>query len=181
MTKFRIHSLLCAFIFCCAPLSIRAEEQPKDSPPKMEVTSPAFSDNGEFPVKFTCSGSDINPPLEIKNVPAKTKSFALTVHDPDAPEGTWVHWVVYNMKPDVITIAENSIPGVEAFNDFGKFHYGGPCPSNDREHHYIFRAYALDKLFDLNEGAIMKDLEKTIKGHILDQAELTGVYRKPSW
>ena len=162
-------------IFVCAGFA-HADEQLK-----FEVISHVLTDNGEFPVKYTCHGSDINPPLELKNVPPKTKSIALTMHDPDAPEGVWVHWVVYNMKPDVRTIAENSVPGRELFNDFGKFHYGGPCPPDEKEHHYVVRVYALDRLIDINEGAIMKDLEKTIRGHILAQSKLTGVYRKLVW
>ena len=153
-----------------------------DEGPKFEITSPAFADNATIPDKFTCRGSDINPPLEFKNVPEKTKTLALTMHDPDAPEGTWVHWVVYNIKPDTKSIADNTVPGTELFNDFGKFHYDGPCPPDEKEHHYVIRAYALDQIMDdINEGATMKDLEKAIRGHTLAQAQLTGVYRKPVW
>jgi len=170
--------LLGAFVICFVfPFFVHADEKPK-----FAVTSPAFTDNGEFPVKFTCHGSDINPPLEFKNIPLKTKSIALTMHDPDSPEGVWVHWVAYNIKPDVTSIPENTVTGTELFNDFGRFHYGGPCPPDEKEHHYIFRVYALDKIMmDVNEGATMKDLEKAIRGHILAQAQLTGVYRKPVW
>ena len=178
MKKHRIYSKIVTLAICLVfSVFARADENSK-----FAVVSPAFTDNGEFPVKFTCHGSDINPPLEFKNIPLKTKSIALTVHDPDAPEGVWVHWVVYNIKPDTKSIPENTVPGRELFNDFGRYHYGGPCPPDEKEHHYIFRVYALDRVMDnINEGATMKDLEKNVRGRILAQAKLTGVYRKPVW
>ena len=178
MMRPRIYSKTVILAICLIfPLFVHADEKLK-----FAVVSPAFTDNGGFPVKFTCHGSDTNPPLELKNIPLKTKSIALTLHDPDAPEGVWVHWVVYNIKPDTVSIPENTAPGRELFNDFGKYNYRGPCPVNEKEHHYIFHVYALDRIMDdINEGATMKDLEKAIRGHILAQAQLTGVYRKPVW
>ena len=173
MKKYKICIVIA--VFSCAAIACADEK------PKFEVASSAFTQNGEIPVKFTCYGSDINPPLELENIPPKTKSMALTVHDPDALEGIWVHWVVYNIKPATTVIAQNSIPGYETFNDFGKEHYAGPCPVDEKEHHYVFRTYALDQIMDIEEGATMKDVEKAIRGHILAQAKLTGVYRKPMW
>ena len=172
-----MNRLLCVFIVVFAFWAVaRADEKVQ-----FELVSPAFTDNSEIPPKFTCHGSDINPPLEFKNVPHKTKSFALSIHDPDAPEGVWVHWVVYNIKPATRTIAENTVPGHELFNDFGKYHYRGPCPVDEKEHHYIIRAYALDQIMIIDEGSTMKEMEQALRGHILAQAKLTGVYRKPVW
>lgn len=148
---------------------------------KFELTSPAFKNGEDIPQKYTCQGGDINPPLEMNNLPPKTKSLAITMHDPDAPEGVWVHWVVYNIPPARTAIAENTVPGYQAFNDFGKYNYGGPCPSDEKPHHYVFRAYALNDILIFNEGGTMKDLEKAMGGHIIAKFELTGVYRKPIW
>ena len=167
----------CAFIFIFVSTGhVYAEDQFK-----FELVSSAFGQNEDIPPKYTCRGGDINPPLEMKNVPAKAKTLALTVHDPDAPEGTWVHWVVYNIPPSKNVIAENSLPGYQALNDFGKYNYGGPCPSDEKLHHYVFRAYAVDTVLLINEGMTMKDLEKAMNGHVIAKSEWTGVYRKPIW
>ena len=168
---------LCVFIFAF----VFAGYAHAGDQPKFELVSPAFKQNEDIPQKFTCQGGDINPGLEMNNVPAKAKSLALTVHDPDAPEGTWVHWVVYNISPSKNVIAENSVPGYQALNDFGKYNYGGPCPPDEKIHHYVFRAYAVDTILLINEGMTMKDLEKAMSGHVIAKSELTGVYRKPIW
>jgi Raf kinase inhibitor-like YbhB/YbcL family protein len=154
----------------------RAEDKPK-----FELISSAFKHDEDIPEKYTCRGGDINPPVEFKNIPAKTKTLALTVHDPDAPEGTWVHWVVYNIPPTKGEVAENSTPGYQALNDFGKYNYSGPCPSDEKQHHYVFRAYAVDTILLINEGMTMKDLEKAMSGHVVAKSELIGLYRKPIW
>ena len=117
----------------------------------------------------------------MKNVPAKAQSLALTVHDPDAPEGTWVHWVVYNIPPKKALLAENSTPAYQALNDFGKYNYGGPCPADEKLHHYVFRPYALNTILPINEGMTMKDLEKAMGMHVIAKSELVGTYRKPIW
>ena len=174
---FIMNRLLSVFIFILVFVGFaHAGDQPK-----FELTSSVFKQDEDVPQKYTCQGGDINPPLEIKNVPAKTKSLALTVHDPDAPEGVWVHWVVYNIPPTKTAIAENSIPGYQSLNDFGKYNYGGPCPSDEKPHHYVFRAYALNTILLINEGMTMRDLEKAMGGHILAKTELIGLYRKPIW
>ncbi len=161
--------------------SLLVQAEPKLPAGKFQLTSTAFDANGEFPKRFTCHGSDVNPPLEMSNVPAKAKSLALTVHDPDAPEGVWVHWVLYNIPPDKAQIAENSNPGYQSLNDFGKYNYAGPCPADERVHRYVFRAYAVDTILEINEGMTMQDLEKAMRGHIVAKSELVGVYRKPIW
>ena len=142
----------------------------------MKLTSPEFKNNGFIPKKFTCQGDDVNPPLIIESIPEETKALALIVDDPDAPVGTWVHWVIYNM-PVVSGIEEDSIPGKQAMNDFGRKDYGGPCPPSGT-HRYFFKIYALDTELDLQEGSRKKELEKAMQGHILDKAELIGLYKK---
>jgi len=143
---------------------------------KMQLTSPEFEHNGFIPSKFTCQGEDVNPALVIENLPSDVKSLALIVDDPDAPMGTWVHWVVYNI-PVIHRIDEDSIPGIQGINDFGRKDYGGPCPPSGT-HRYFFKLYALDTLLELREGASKAELEKAMQGHILDKAELIGLYRK---
>lgn len=143
----------------------------------MNITSPSFEQNKPIPSQFTCEGNDMNPPLSIKDIPAGTKSLALIVDDPDAPMGTWVHWVVFNIPVALVTIAENSIPGTQGHNDFGRTDYGGPCPPSGT-HRYFFKVFALDTVLNLKEGADKKTLEKTMQGHILATAELVGLYKK---
>ncbi len=161
--------------------SLYAKEKPKEQPGKFQLLSPAFENNGDFPKKYTCSGGDINPPFQFLNVPAKAQTLALTMHDPDAPEGVWVHWVNYNILPDKTEVAENTIPGYQSLNDFGKYNYSGPCPPDEKIHHYVFRTYAVDTILEINEGMTMKDLEKAMNGHVIAKSELVGVYRKPIW
>ncbi len=143
----------------------------------MKISSPAFENTGEIPSKYTCDGDNVNPPLSFVDIPDGTKSLALTVDDPDAPVGLWVHWLVWNIDPQTNEILENSIPlgSTEGITSFGKAGYGGPCPP-DREHRYFFKLYALDITLDL-PGTEKKDrLENAIQGHILAQAELMGRY-----
>ncbi|MCX7771085.1 MAG: YbhB/YbcL family Raf kinase inhibitor-like protein [Proteobacteria bacterium] len=145
----------------------------------MRITSPAFSNNTLIPKKYTCDGEDVNPPLEFHEVPANAKSLALIVDDPDAPMGTWVHWVLFNIPPNYKGIEENSVPegAIEGINDFKKLKYGGPCPPSGT-HRYFFKLYALDSLINL-KGTIKKDdLERAMKGHIIEKAELIGLYSR---
>lgn len=149
----------------------------------MKLTSSAFRSGEKIPRKYTCQGTDINPPLQISDLPPKTKSLALIVDDPDVPPNVrkdrmWVHWVVYNIDPNLSTIPEG-IPsiGVMGKNTGGENRYMGPCPP-DREHRYFFKLYALDKKLDLNEGASKEELLKAMEGHILGQTELMGRYEK---
>ena len=161
--------------------SNKATDNISDSqlPLLMIITSPAFSHNGQVPLKYTCDGEDINPPLTISGVPANAKSLVLIVDDPDAPRGTWVHWTVWNIKPDTTSIGENSLPmgAVEGTTDFGRTGYGGPCPPSGT-HRYFFKIYALDTLINLSSSARKADIEKVMEGHILDQTELIGLYKR---
>jgi len=142
----------------------------------MKITSPDFKNNELIPKKFTCDGEDASPGLLIEGIPQQAKSLALIVDDPDAPMGTWVHWVVYDMPP-AGRIGQNSIPGKQGTNDFGKRNYGGPCPPSGT-HRYFFKIYALDAMLDLKEGLSKKELEHLLQGHVLEKAELVGLYKR---
>lgn len=145
---------------------------------KMRLTSSAFEDGGRIPVKYTADGDDISPPLTIESVPEETKSLALVVDDPDAPVGTWVHWIVFNILSDIKQINEGETPqGIEGRNDFGKLSYGGPAPPSGT-HTYMFKLYALDITLNLKQGAGKKELEKAMQGHILEKAILKGKYSR---
>jgi len=142
----------------------------------MRVKSPEFEHNDMIPSKFTCDGIDINPALIIEDIPPETQSLVLIVDDPDAPMGTWIHWVVFNISV-TNQIDEDSIPGTQGMNDFRKLDYGGPCPPSGT-HRYFFKLYALDTKFALEEGIRKDDLERAMEGHILVQTELIGLYSR---
>jgi hypothetical protein len=142
----------------------------------MQITSSAFGHNGYIPAKYTCEGEDINPALVISGIPEGTKSLSLIMDDPDAPMGVWVHWVVFDM-PVVSHIAENSVPGKLGITNSGRRGYGGPCPPSGT-HRYFFKIYALDTQLNLKEGITKGQLEKAMQGHILDKAELIGLYKR---
>jgi Raf kinase inhibitor-like YbhB/YbcL family protein len=145
----------------------------------LQIVSPAFKYNELIPKKYTCDGKDVNPPLLIENIPSEAKSLALIVDDPDAPVGTWVHWVVWNISPGTREIKEDSVPkgAQQGMNDFRKNDYGGPCPPSGT-HRYFFKLYALDTVLNLGSKAKKSDLEGAMKGHILEKAELVGLYRR---
>ncbi len=143
------------------------------------IGSGAFPQNGMIPAKYTCDGAGVSPPISIAGVPKETKSLALVVDDPDAPVGTWVHWVVWNIGAGTREIPENAVPqgAVEGMNDFRKRKYGGPCPPSGT-HRYFFKLYALDAPLPLKPGAAKAQVEEAMKGHVLAQAELIGLYRR---
>ena len=150
----------------------------------MELSSTAFHKEGMIPDKYTCDGADVSPSLAWGSAPEGTKSFALICDDPDAPMGTWVHWVYYDIPPETEGLPENVIPkehpangGVQGINDFRKIGYGGPCPPGGT-HRYFFKLYALDTLLNLSPGATKAQLLKAMEGHILGQAELMGKYKR---
>lgn len=142
----------------------------------MKITSSDFKDNGMIPGRFTCDGENVNPCLVIEAVPPAAKSLALVVDDPDAPMGTWVHWLVYDM-PLSGRIEQDSVPGKQGRNDFGRKNYGGPCPPSGT-HRYFFKLYALDAALGLKEGLSKKELEGAMQGHVLEKAELVGLYKR---
>ena len=152
------------------------------------LLSSAFTDKGVIPPRYTCEGEDISPPLAWSGAPEATKSFALIVDDPDAPDPqapkmTWVHWVLYNLPPATKGLEENisRLPeGTgEGLNDWKRTGYGGPCPPIG-SHRYFFKLYALDTMLDLHGTVTKTRLEKAMQGHILTQATLLGTYRKNS-
>jgi len=145
----------------------------------MKISSPAFAHNGVIPAKYTCEGEDINPPLEFSDVPNNARSLSLIVDDPDAPAGTWVHWLVWNIDPSLGRISEGqrNSDSLEGTTSFGRTGYGGPCPPSGT-HRYFFKLYALDTILNLPTSASNQDLEKAMQGHIISQAELMGTYKK---
>jgi Raf kinase inhibitor-like YbhB/YbcL family protein len=139
------------------------------------IYSEAFHQDEPIPSKYTCEGENINPPLRIENIPLGTASLALIMEDPDAPKGTFDHWLVWNIPPDNINIEEDSLPGINGTNSAGKTGYHGPCPPNG-SHRYYFHVFALEKELDLQAGAVRKDLEAAMKPYILAQGSLMGRY-----
>jgi hypothetical protein len=151
----------------------------------MELTSLAFSESGSIPLKYTCDGDNVSPPLKWAALPGNVKSFALIVDDPDAPRGVFVHWLLYGLPPSENGLAEGiGVEGTAAGggnqgkNGFGKIAYGGPCPPTG-EHRYFFHLYALDDdLSTLRPGASRNELESAMRGHVLEEAVLMGRYRR---
>ncbi len=145
---------------------------------EMTVTSSAFENNNLIPRKYTCQGEDISPPLAIDGIPQETVSLVLIMDDPDAPVGTWDHWVMWNL-PVVPEIAEDSMPSgaVQGVNSWGRNDYGGPCPPSGT-HRYFFKVYALDIALDLLDSSNKHAVEAKMEGHILEQGTLIGLYEK---
>jgi Raf kinase inhibitor-like YbhB/YbcL family protein len=155
------------------------------SPVTFMVNSSAFGPGAAIPKKFTCQGPDASPALEWSGSPAKTASFALIVDDPDAPAGTWVHWVLWNLPASAHSLPEG-VPKLEQLddggrqgrNDFRKVGYNGPCPPPGKTHRYFFRLYALDGKLDLAPAATRQELDAAMQGHILAKAEYMGTFRR---
>ena len=143
----------------------------------MHISSPDFANGGAIPAKFTCQGKNVSPALEISGVPARTESLVLIVDDPDAPSGTFTHWIVWNIPPGTAKTSSGSVPGVQGFNDFGKPGYGGPCPPSGT-HRYFFRLMALNVLLTLKPDASRAALDVNIKGHVIGSAVLMGRFSK---
>jgi Raf kinase inhibitor-like YbhB/YbcL family protein len=150
----------------------------------LKITSAAFEEGGMIPSQFTCDGKDISPSLTWTGIPEKTKSIALICDDPDAPRGIWVHWVLFNLPPDVTELAE-AIPrgdtlangARQGVTDFGRHGYGGPCPPSGT-HRYYFKLYALDTMLTLDVKSTKDDLVEAMEGHILAEAQLMGKYKR---
>ncbi len=149
----------------------------------MKITSPVFEENGLIPAQYTCDGPDINPPLNIEDVPAGSKSLILIMDDPDVPkevkeDGVWDHWVVFNIPPDTTQIIEGQEPqGIHGKGTSGNLQYHGPCPP-DGEHRYVFKLYALDTELNLSEGVIKQEVETAIKGYVIEETKLVGLYKR---
>ena len=144
----------------------------------MNITSPAFGQNELIPSEYACDGSDISPELRIEGVPENTKSLVLINDDPDAPRGVWDHWVVFNIPAALTTIEKGREPeGRAGRNSWGNTGYGGPCPPSGT-HRYFFKLYALDTLLDLDEGSVKAEIEAAMEGHIIESAQLVGLYSR---
>lgn len=145
----------------------------------MQLTSPAFENDGPIPKEYTCQGKNVNPPLAISEVPAEAKSLVLVMTDPDAPRGTFIHWTVWNIPTDTTAIAEDSVPAgaVEGATSKGKPGYLGPCPP-DGEHRYRFILIALDTTLDLPPTTTDDQLQAAGSGHVVERTELVGRYAK---
>jgi len=160
------------------PSSEVAENTPMNKNNALLLRSPAFGDGQPIPSKYTCDGEDISPPIAIEQIPKEAVSLVLIVEDPDAPNGTWDHWVVFNIPPSTTRIAEGEPPvGVQGRSSWNKAAYGGPCPPAG-EHRYVFKVYALDSLLRLSEQATKSDVLEMMKGHILTIGKLTGTYTR---
>lgn len=168
--------IILLFITGCSKDISNVEEKIQEVVEMLTVSSPVFENNGNIPAKYTCDGDDVNPPLDISDIPEGTQSIVLIVDDPDAPMGTWDHWVVWNIEP-VEKIEENSVPGTQGLNDFRKNSYGGPCPPSGT-HRYFFKVYALDTKLDLDTDSKKSDVERAMQGHILAKGELIGLYSR---
>ncbi len=151
---------------------------------KVEFTleSQVFENNTEIPVKYTCDGANLSPPLKWSGAPVETKTYVLIVFDPDAPRGLFIHWIIYNIPSEISELKEG-IPqenivseGLQGINDFGYIGYGGPCPPRGSKHRYVFLLFALDKELELNGGAGLNDVINNMRGHIIAYAKLVGVY-----
>jgi Raf kinase inhibitor-like YbhB/YbcL family protein len=143
---------------------------------QIKVSSTAFKSDEMIPAKYTCDGDNINPPLDFVHIPEEAKCLAIIVDDPDAPVGTWVHWIAWNI-PVTHHIKENKVYGTEGINDFQQHHYGGPCPPSGT-HHYFFKVYALDTLLNLHANTKKIQLEKAMSEHIIAFGELIGLYKR---
>ncbi|MGK7392631.1 MAG: YbhB/YbcL family Raf kinase inhibitor-like protein [Candidatus Cyclobacteriaceae bacterium M2_1C_046] len=144
---------------------------------ELALSSPKFENGGSIPKKYTCDGENVNPPIKVENLPEDTETLALIIEDPDAPNGTFDHWIVWNINPYLDQINEHVTPGVEGKNSFGKHHYKGPCPP-DGEHRYFFRIYALNKSLKLQPDAGKIELLDAMEGNVLASGELMGRYKR---
>jgi Raf kinase inhibitor-like YbhB/YbcL family protein len=149
---------------------------------EMKITSPVFEEGGMIPPRYTCDGEDISPSLMWEGVPEDTESLALICDDPDAPAGTWVHWVLFNLPPDVHQLSENVSPekilsngARQGTNDFGRIGYGGPCPPGGT-HRYYFKLYALKRKLELEAGSTKSELLASMEGRTLAESQLMGRY-----
>ena len=145
----------------------------------IEITSSVFEEGERIPVEYTCNGKNISPPLAWKGLPVNTQSLALIVDDPDAPAGTWVHWVLYNLPASAEGLQSGAADsGIQGQNSSRKSGYSGPCPPAGKPHRYFFKLYALDTSLTIDPGATKAELEKAMQGHILGQGQLMGIFSR---
>ncbi len=168
-----------ALAWLAAALPSAAEEGDQAMSSELAISSPAFTDGQPIPAKFTADGANLSPALAIANPPPGTACYALIVDDPDAPMGTWVHWVAWNIPSGTTTIPEGKLPAgsVEGRNSWGRTGYGGPSPPSGT-HHYHFKLYALDRTLELPRTADKAALIDAMEGRVLARAQLIGTYRR---
>lgn len=178
-------ALVVGFEGCSLAPPTRASTSPDASGTALALHASAFKAGGDIPGKFTCEGANVSPALDWSQPPAGTESFALIVDDPDAPSGTWVHWVVYDLPGSTHRLPEG-VPkngaieggGRQGVNDFGDAGYGGPCPPPGKPHRYFFKLYALDKPLGLAAGTRKPQVESAMQGHVLAHSELVGRFKR---
>ena len=177
-----LFSIILSTVVACGP---EAPMPIKEGEMTLSLSSIAFEEGDKIPVKYTCDGQYISPPLEWSEPPQQTQAFALIVDDPDAPIGVFTHWVIFNIPSDshglpeaVPTQAQLSSGASQGKSDFGRMGYGGPCPPPGRPHRYRFTLYALDQRLDLKAGVSKKQLVGAMQGHILAQGQLMGTYQR---
>jgi Raf kinase inhibitor-like YbhB/YbcL family protein len=179
-------AIVTCVLVLAAALSSCQGSQPTEPGPKalqLQIQSSSFADGGTIPTKYTCDGQDTSPPLSWAEPPPAAQSLALIVDDPDAPAGSWVHWVLFNLPASTRALPE-SLPaddpmvagGLHGTNSWKKLGYGGPCPPKGSTHRYFFKLYALDTTLDLDAGASRGNVEKAMAGHILAEGQLVGQY-----
>jgi hypothetical protein len=151
----------------------------------LALKTTAFANGGEIPKRHTCSGADLSPALSWNGVSPAAHSLALIVDDPDAPKGTWTHWLIWNIPAHLTALAEGVLArevlengACQGRNDFNRIGYGGPCPPPGKVHRYFFKLYALDTALNLKAGTSRQELERAMKGHVLSHAEWMGMYRR---
>ena len=172
-----VYTLFVTLFFGATAATVtNAQVAPQDL---FQLTSTEFAPGGPIPKRFTCDDENASPTLQIAGVPVAAKSLVLIMDDPDAPRGTFTHWLLWNMSPDLKEIVGGATPrnAVVGRNDFGKINYSGPCPPSG-EHRYYFRIFALDTNLNLPAGASRKALEKALQGHVLGQTTLMGRYAR---
>lgn len=170
--------LVIVFLSLSAILNLKNSDLGKIKEGHMKITT-VFENNGNIPSKYTCDGEDLAPELTVSEVSKEAKELVLIVDDPDAPMGTWVHWVLYNIPADTTKIDAKKLPEEtkEGMTDFGRIGWGGPCPPNG-SHRYFFKLYAIDKKLDLSQGATKSQVERAIKDHIIEKTEIIGLYKR---
>ncbi len=177
-----LFSVILLTVVACAP---KAPMPAKEAETALSLSSTAFKEGDQLPVKYTCDGQNISPLLEWGEPPQGTQTFALIVDDPDAPRGVFTHWVLFNLPANIRQLPEG-IPAqfqlengaLQGKNDFGKIGYGGPCPPPGPAHQYRFTLYALDKPLDLKSSASKKQVLDAMEGNVLAQGQLTGTYQR---
>jgi Raf kinase inhibitor-like YbhB/YbcL family protein len=185
-TAVRLAVLLLSFaeLFCCA-FAQDSVRQPMANPLQFVIKAPAFPPGGQIPKTYTCEGENRSPAIEWEGAPPRTASFALIMDDPDAPAGTWTHWVLWNVPANAHRLSEG-IPKRDELengarqgrNSDGNSGYDGPCPPAGRAHRYFFRLYALDQKLDVSAGSGRATLQEAMKGHVLAEAEYMGRYAR---